>query len=402
MMLKKIINHLPVLLLYLVGMGGFVLSDLIVAKYYSINDVEIWAFAKSVLLLSASLCILGLDQVVIRDSGAFKLIWRFLVIRAIILASGIALILWSYISDVSYLTWFFIILGLTFLSFMSALYRGALKMFRAQLSLNGWKLYFLIIVSLSIGVGVSIDYIILLSILIAVIVTFIFIAIRKDLFDFYFNKKAENSKNKIVSQSYKFVLLTISLNLSINFEQLAINMLGGGNNSVNVFAHFTVFLPFVVFLNGFVGFYLGPLLRKYKNVFDICTYRKLRFWFVILCLLLGLLSFSVGFFGFSFMYGDKYNFSYGFSICVVLIGMFRLLYSLPSAYISILGGDDILKLYCRVNIMCLFICLILVALFINLGFDVAYTVLVFSLLNWMLRVLFGNYLSISELKNVRS
>jgi len=397
-MLKKIIKHTPVLLLYLIGMGGLVIADIVIAKYYQLADVEIWAFAKSVLLLAASACILGVDQVIVREPGALKIILRFLVVRGTILAIIIALGLSFFSNDVSGITWFFLVASLSFLSFMFAIYRGALKMFSAQLALNGWKFVFLLLISFLIGSGIGIDVVLVLSIVSSLLLIVFIMFSSKKWLEKYKEENTKLNKKQIMSQSYKFVVLSLSLNLSINFEQIAINTIGNGESSSAVFAHFTVFLPLIVFLNGFVGFYLGPLLRKNRENFNLKNYYCFSGLFVFLSVILGLVSYFMGFFAFSEFYSGKYIFVNEFAIVTILIGALRLLYSLPSSYISILGSEEALLNYSKSNLLFVILFFIGVMLLIKLDFSVPLSVLISSLSNWCLRVGYGNYLSILELR----
>lgn len=397
-MLKKIIKHIPVLLLYLIGMGGLVIADIVIAKYYQLAEVETWAFAKSVLLLAASACILGVDQVIVREPGALKIILRFLVVRGTILAIIIALGLNLFSNEVSGITWFVLVASLSFLSFMFAIYRGALKMFSAQLALNGWKFVFLLLVSFLIGSGIDIDIVLMISIVSSVLLIVFIMFSSKNWLEIYKEENTKLNKSQIISQSYKFVILSLSLNLSINFEQIAINTIGCGENSAVVFAHFTVFLPLIVFLNGFVGFYLGPLLRKNRENFNLKYYYRFAVIFIFSSVGLGFISYFLGMLAFEELYSGKYIFINEFAILTILIGALRLLYSLPSSYISILGSEENLLNYSKSNLIFVLLFFVGVMSLIKLEVSVPFSVLISSLSNWCLRVGYGNYLSISELR----
>ncbi|MFM2586339.1 hypothetical protein [Vibrio campbellii] len=374
------------------------IADIVIAKHYQLAEVEIWAFAKSVLLLAASSCILGVDQVIVREPGALKIILRFLVVRGTILAIIIALGLKFFSNEVSGITWFVLVASLSFLSFMFAIYRGALKMFSAQLALNGWKFVFLLLVSSLIGSGLGVDIVLTISIVTSVLLIIFIMFSSKSWLETYKAENTELNKNQIISQSYKFVVLSLSLNLSINFEQIAINTIGGGENSALVFAHFTVFLPLIVFLNGFVGFYLGPLLRKSREKFNLKYYYRLAIVFVFSSIGLGFISYFMGMLAFEELYSGKYIFINEFAILTILIGALRLLYSLPSSYISILGSEETLLIYSKSNLLFVLMLFVGVMLLMKLGVSVPLSVLISSLINWFIRVAYGSYLSISELR----
>lgn len=396
-MIKKTIKHFPVLLLYLVGMAGFVFADIIIARYYPVEEVEVWAFVKSILLLSASVCILGLDQVIVREPRALKKILRFFIIRGFFISIFVAIVLNYFSNGINIFTWLFLVVNLTFLSFMFAVYRGSLNMFRAQLALNGWKFVFVLVVIFFIGSGISIGTSLFISLsLSSVIVIFIMIS-NRDWMSLY-KKESNLNENKLISQSYKFVILSLSLNLSINFEQIAINTIGKGDGTAIIFAHFTIFLPLIIFLNGFIGFYLGPLMRSIRLKFNLGYYYRMLSLFIILSILLGFLSYSFGVFAFNFLYYNKYELVNSIAIPTVFIGVFRLLYALPSSYISILGSEKLLFAFSKSNMYFVSLFFIFVSILFFIGVPIIYSVLIGSLSNWMLRVLFGNYLSILELR----
>lgn len=378
-------------------MGAFLVSDILISKYFSIEDVSLWAFLKSILILAATVSILGLDQVLLRRPNSLYVIWSFMLFRVIVLVFLISLLILC-IKSMAFLYIFFSILALALLSLYYSVFRGSLKMNRAQFALNLWKIIFLILVLLVSfkKLNLSVDTIILISVLFSLFSIILISSLDKSWLKFYKNKHEEGippKKRLIISEANNFFIQAIGLNLSINFEQLVLNSLGLKESSATLFVHFTVFIPIVVFLNGFIGFYLAPYLRENKDKINRALFNKINFLFVILGLTLSLISIFIGSFLFDYFYSDRYDLDLKLSIAITILGFFRLYYIIPSAFVGMLACTKQLILFSRVNIVSILISLIIFVTLLNFGFNPAYSVMISSIINWMTRVFLGLHIS---------
>lgn len=383
-------------------MGAFLLSDIIISKYYPLDDIALWAFLKSIMLLAASTVILGLDQVLLRRPEVLISIWKYMILRVIFLSLLVSFSI-TLIKPISIFSSFALIVSLSFISLSYSIYRGALRMNRAQLSLNGWKVIFFVSVCWSVisGYNSHIEKIIILSVLVSLLGVLFFAIHRKDWISYYLEKNREGgiaSRELILKEAKYFFLQTVGLNLSVNFEQIALNSFGFTGSSANLFVHFSVFLPLVVFLNGFIGFYLGPYLREKKDSINITLFKKINLIFILVGLSLSLISYYFGTFAFGYFYSEKYESNNMLAVLIVTLGFLRLYYVIPSALIGVASSTKKLIHFSKLNIASLALSFLIFVFLVFLNINPVISVMFSSITNWGIRVTTGLFISYQRVR----
>ncbi|MGT2432013.1 hypothetical protein ACU4HD_31020 [Cupriavidus basilensis] len=152
----------------------------------------------------------------------------------------------------------------------------------AQFSLNGWKLLLLLLVlgSRYWIPSASMDWIIFVALALSSLIVFGYSFFTKKWKAYYIERERSElipAKGLMVKEAGYFFLLGLSLTASVNLEQLALNFLGFKKESALLLAHFSIFIPLIVFLNGFIGFYLGPFMRNASKRINFRSFTKSKF-----------------------------------------------------------------------------------------------------------------------------
>lgn len=383
-------------------MASFLALDAIISKHFPINDIALWAFAKSGLLLASALCIFGLDQVIVRRPSGLRKITKHLITRTIFVSAAISIAFTYTSKESSYIFWTLSIFLVAFLSICYAVYRGAFIMNAAQTSLNGWKslLLLIIVTTITLSLKISIQETILIALLTSSLFIAIHMAITENWKKYYLDCEKKESSielSDIKKEARHFFILSLSLNLSINFEQITLNILGFNEESASLLAHFSTFIPAVVFLNGLIGFYLGPHLKKNQANISKKTFRKINIILTTSGIALSITSFALGSLAFEVLYEGKFHIDTTTALLVILLGFLRLLYSAPSSFIGVIAPPKTLKIYSHANIGFFAFSIIFFFAIIGIGANPTASVLIASALNWGMRVIYGQILTYKDL-----
>lgn len=386
------------------GMGSFLLLDVIISKYYSFEEISWWAFVKSALALASTICIVGVDQAIIRHPSGLGVALKYLLPRALIISILISTGLACIGGSPGFVYWLICILLLASLSVFGAILRGAYKMNAAQLSLNGWKLLLLALTLSSVyfSLGPTLEWSVMLALGTFAIGFSGYTLLIEGWRKFYREKVIEEGvipRKIIMTDAKNFFVLTLSLSASINFEQLGLNFLGYERESAILLAHASIYLPFVVFLNGFIGFYLAPYIRKNIHNMRSKNFGRINLVFIFVGVLLSFFSTLLGSVAFDKFYGNKYELDLLVAILLVTSGFARYLYSIPSSFIGVVSVSVDLKRFAFGNLAFLFLSVMLFGVFVLSSFTSAIiAILLCSVMNWVLRVGYGYFLVYKNLR----
>lgn len=399
---NKIKALAPSLTIYLLGMLSFLLSDVFVVKFVGDKDiVSSWAFIKATLTLAAVVAVFGSEQSILRYPQNLLSCYKKIFSRTVFYSSIIAFLLMSFSPVKSFLFWLFSIIGLAFIVVFYSVLRTSSSFYLALLSQNLWKFFlFLVIVGLYAFNYFNLYLIFLISIYLSLIIIFLIALKNKNWISYYKNHKDEKVDNKyFFSISNFFIISALTLNVSVGFEQLALNFLGLSSESALYLAHTSALLPIVLVFNGFVSFYLGPYVKNNSNLFDKKKFFKIIVVLISAAFILSVFSLLLGWLFFNSFY-QNYEFNLMIASSVLLIGVFRVLYIIPSSFVGVIGRDDLTKKYIILN----FISLLFVSALIFYIRDfqsIFMIILIFSILNWLFRVVLGIYYSYINLIHIK-
>lgn len=380
------------------GLMGMLLSDLYVSSNFSIQATAEWAFFKSTILIVSTICLVGYDQLFVRDQTLINRYFKFFLKNSFFIISIVLLIVFFF-KGYSYGK--IILLGcaiflMAIQNYMSAASRANYRLWKAQFSANFWKSLLFITIILIPEIDTIHYYVIVL--LFTVCVGLILGGFKK-VSDQYASKEYLDDKTANL-MGISFLLHNLSLVLAIYGEQFLINLFGAEVSSSHLFRYVAVFTPIALSLNGFLGFYLGPKIRI-KNTMDLTKYKKF---------VLRIFSFSIAVVSVSFIFGLIYmtkildvnwqELDYFIIICLFGITMIRGLYISTSICLGVFGTKIHIKKaasYTWVTTI-LYLIIILFVLLIFEGVIVAQLICLSTLINWILRFSVSNIYTIQTLK----
>ncbi len=249
--------------IYGLGLLSLLLADLYVAQQFNKEQIAEWAFIKSIVLIVGTFCLLGYDQIFIRDQSLIKRFYRRFLVQSCVIASLLIVFL-VYIKSYPFENAALIaicVLLLAILSYFSSASRANFHLWKSQFSTNFWKI--VLFFALYLFLRVDGVYYFLFALAIG---TAISIPLRG------FIPSPENATcvkledKEAVAISFAFLLHNMTLILAIYGEQFIINLGSDVEASSHLFKYTAIFTPIALSLNGFLGFYFAPKVRKDNNM----------------------------------------------------------------------------------------------------------------------------------------
>ena len=122
-------------LIYIVSVGALTISDFIVVGKFSSDGVSEWAFYKSVIFVFGGMCVLGFDQLLLREINYYKQFKRQFFIQSILISFIISCFLFLYIKDaLKSLFCFFMLFFYANFMFEAGYWRGKKNLLLSQLN----------------------------------------------------------------------------------------------------------------------------------------------------------------------------------------------------------------------------------------------------------------------------
>jgi hypothetical protein len=258
----------PSAVTFLLGTGALVFVDILLGRYASDADLKDWVLLKSVMLPLASLVLLGIDQVVVREPSKLKLFLS----PVLTLATCIALTATGVVYATGFYTrpviLFFAILGVAGSYLFFGMFRAVLSFNAAQFARDGWKFLFLVALGPFYFLwGVSIEWI-LLGVL--AITTSISIWRKSASTDRPMNEVHDevNDFKSALHSSWPFCLAAFALSIASYGELLLLRGFGGTDLLPTYFRATILFVaPFVMF-NTYIATFLSSFVRQSPNRFS--------------------------------------------------------------------------------------------------------------------------------------
>jgi len=274
---KRLLGRSMPFFLYCSGLGALMLSDVLVSRYASPEQVVSWAKTRSLIAILGIVATMGLDQLLMRRPEAAQRIVKLALVQLLPL-SACAALLSSLVSQGTGGPLIFTILlfgsGLSYIAFQY--FRSRDRKLLSQFSQQGWKLLLLCLVFLSfMGVPLAPYAAIAVAISILTIVNLTSL-VTCDAIQFrgWFTLK---EVAVLYRSSLPLMSLSVLLAAATTGEQLFVTDLAPPSEAARYFAHAVFFQYPVSILNGYIAFWIGPwLLRHRSNVVTIArlSWRK--------------------------------------------------------------------------------------------------------------------------------
>lgn len=375
-------------IVYGLGLLSFLIADIFVSNTFSIEDISKWAFFKSVIFIIGSISIFGYDQVLVRDNRLIKKLFKPFVIQSLMICVSLITII-SFLKKLDIYEYFFLIISTLFfayLNYFSSATRSNYLLVKSQFFVNGWKVILLILLLIFYFENVLIYFFISIG-------SIFFLS----LFLIRLNYDYPPATNHIISKkeskklAFAFLLSNLTLIFSIYGEQFIINLLNKQVTSAYLFRYFAVFTPIALSLNGFLGFYLGPKIRR-LIFFSKPQYFRLTLNIVFVSLLFCLISLFIGYLYFTFYLTEGNNLDWIIIVLLTLMCFVRGIYVSTSVCLGIFASDKYLSkvayLFWATSII--YILSLCIILFFIDGIIAARYIAFATLINWTLRLIISN------------
>ena len=382
--------------IYGVGLLSLLFSDLYVSNKFTENFIADWAFYKSTIIIVGSIALFGYDQVFIRNQELIKS-YKFIFLKNLFVFT-VLVILCVYLfrgdDTLSLLKLFLSIIFFSILSYFSAASRASFNLWKSQFSTNAWKIFLFPLLFLISGS--SIDYF-FISVLISLVCSYFLKG--------FLPKEGNLTKSNIslgderkIARSFMFTSLTLLL--STYGEQFVINMFNKESLSSELFRYYAYFTPIAFSINGFVGFILGPRIRKMSR-FTVKDFNRLNLIMLILTFLCCIVSFVGGYIYVNLINKSQLKIDFLILFILFLLAIVRGLYTATSVCLGVFG--DYISIRKTALGFWISVFIYIGILFITLLFNFKYSlhiIVMATLLNWVLRLLISNYFSYKSIKQI--
>jgi O-antigen/teichoic acid export membrane protein len=386
-------------LIYGLGLLSLLLTDIYISENFDEKGIAQWAFYKSTIFMIGTICLLGYDQVFVRDKSLIKRYFNKFLFQTVIISTVACIIIYFAknitIKELSYLALSIFLFAL--LSFYSAASRACYNLWKSQFSLNFWKILFFC--SIFIFDFDDISIYIIISLILSVTISFLLKGYQ-DEDDLNDNLRINDSDAKKISLAFLFS--NITLILSVYGEQFLINLYGNSITSAYLFKYFSIFTPIALSVNSFLGFYLAPKIRKENNMniskFKVFTLKILLFsvFITLISIVCGLIFITY------FSKSTEGPIDYFIIVLLAILSIIRGVYISTSVCLGVFANSKSLK-YVAISFWG---CTILYVFSIFIipentdGLMAARLIVLASLVNWLLRLLFSNAFTIKTLNRL--
>lgn len=397
--MKKKIDIVASFALYGLGLLSFLLADIYVSENFTQEHIAEWAFYKSTIIILGSIVLLGYDQVFVRDPSLVTRFFKRFVVQAISIAV-ISVAIISFFKNYTFQKGVYLFLGVVlygFINYSSSSLRACFNLWKAQFSTNFWKV--LLLGFLFFGVFDDLPLYFLIPIGLTLISALVFGGYRtkedRSLFE-----NLSDADSRAIATTFLFTNLTLIL--AVYGEQFLINLSGDIKASAHLFKYFAVFTPIALSVNGFLGFYFAPKIRREKKM-SITRFKKFSFKISLFAVLVTLISSVIG-----YIYMTHYSqievttLDWLLIISLSVLCIIRGIYIATSVCLGIFSDKKRLK---SVAILFwisagLYIIGVFITLSVTSGIKAAQIISILSVSNWLFRLIISNVYTTKILKEI--
>lgn len=321
--------------IYAFGTSSLLVSDFIVSGFSSKNDIAAWAQFRATLGLSAILCLIGLDQMMMRTPASSRRLFGVATIQVPFVAALLSAALSTIYDNLSIFSALAIALSAATIMLISQFHRSCGRLVAAQFFDQAWKVACfagLIIVAL-FNLEVEAARIAVYMLIIGAILSAV--GLSPYLRDFRENPDTM-PMGEIYRHSIRYFMMSVNLAAATYLEIIILSAASDPETVAHYFSHYTYFvLPFVGIV-GFFAFIAGPWIRDNEKTFLIFLRKYFPMLLVIVLIFVG---------GFGALGVALWNFSPPLNasidpalfIAFLFVVFFRTIYVIPSAYVGVFG-----------------------------------------------------------------
>lgn len=399
--MKKKIDIVASFALYGLGLLSFLLADIYVSENFSQERIAEWAFYKSTIIILGSIVLLGYDQVFVRDPSLVTRFFKRFIIQAFSIAIVSVLII-AVFKNYTFHKGGYLFLGVVlygFINYSSSSLRACFNLWKAQFSSNFWKI--LLLGFLFLWTFDDLSYYFLIPIILTLI-SAVFFGGYKTKEDRSFFENLSDTDSRAIATTFLFTNLTLIL--AVYGEQFLINLSNDTKASAHLFKYFAVFTPIALSVNGFLGFYFGPKIRREKKM-SIERFKKFSLKISLFAFVVTGLSSVIGYiYMTNFSQIEVTTLDWLLIISLSVLCIIRGIYIATSVCLGIFSDKKRLK---SVAILFwisagLYIIGVFVTLSVTSGIKAAQIISILSAANWLFRLIISNVYTLKILKEVNA
>jgi O-antigen/teichoic acid export membrane protein len=388
----------PSAALFLSGVGALYIADLIISRHDDPNLVASWMSLKAFMMIASTAAVFGMDQLIVREPGAARLLVRAVVVN-VVLVAVVAALLGLYLGLVP--SWYVgaaVVAGFALSNVSFHFLRSNLRLAEAYVAHGTWRVLFLAGVVLFLGSVVSDAGLILVGafILGGGVIAAVLLRPAKAA-----KLTSPHDDIKTVWDAYKiggtYFLAAISLAIASYGENLVIRQIGTAEEAARYFQALVLFLLPGVMANQYLSAIIGPYIREQEaRVLGLLRRYAVLAGLSILILLWPMLV--VGGYVLEWLVHGQIRTPLVLAALLSLTSCIRLVYILPSSFVGMLADRKELLRASLAFLGCALLLPVLSVLFHAAGVTAMIAVAVASLVNWTLRCLVGAGLVLRRLK----
>lgn len=365
------------------------LCDLLASSALEVADVAVWSRVRAINGILAVICLLGLDQFLLRHPETVRRVRGILFVQIPVAALAAALIGHAFSQPALMMT-----LIATFSSVavaVSQFHRSRGRLISAQMAAQSWKMIFLIGIGYYAWARPVSQFEMLISICAIIsLIALLIIALSAK------SQSAENDDQgeiirlpAIYAISIRLMAISALTTLSLYLEQLAVNILGSDYEAAVYFTHATYFLFSASLLNGYIAFLAIPWAKQNVSRFESIMTKWM--WQGILISALYVVAIQ----GIAAIAWHIIMPTVGEVDLVILVAFSisawsRTIYTYPSAFLGAFGErDQYTVIAARYALSLVLAAVTFLVLWWVVGLPLVYSVAWASASNWLLRTAIG-------------
>ncbi len=324
------------LLLYGSGTSALLFSDFIVSVFFSTDDVASWAQFRATLGLSAVLCLIGLDQMMMRTPASAGRLFRIAVIQVPLFAVPLSALLSIIYDSLSIFSAMAIALAAATIMLVSQFHRSYGRPIAAQFFDQTWKvtsftgLVFVVLFHFEAEAARIAVYMLAIGAVLAAL------GLAPYLPDLRKNSDMM-PRGEIYRYSIRYFMMSLNLAAATYLEIIILSAVADPHSVAYYFSHYTYFvLPLAGFV-GFIAFLSGPWVRDNEKRF----LSLLRSYFPMLLIAVSVFVASFGLLGatlWKFLRPLDASIDVTLVTAFLFVAFFRTIYLIPSAYVGVFGA----------------------------------------------------------------
>ncbi len=379
---------LPSLVTFFLGVGALYLADVFITRSASTELIADWATLKSFMMVGGTLALFGLDQQLIREPKAARLIAKvafFNVIAVAVLAGAVG---FHFGFTPSLAIGIAAIVGFAGSALSFQWWRTNLHMTAAYIANGSWRLAFLIgVIVFFIQGKASLGTLLIGAFALGFIVIaglFLRLKPREELTSIHSDIHRVRDIYFIGSS---YFMAALSLAIAAYGENLIVRAIGTDGEVALYFKSAILFLFPGVMLNQYIAAIVGPALRQNEGR-AVALLRRYRLWIIAALFLIWPALFVGGYVLGRILYGEVST-PWVLAALLSFTACTRLLYILPSTFVGIAANKKQLRIISAAYLGFALLLPVLSWGFAKAGLTVIFAVAIANLINWMLRVVAG-------------